>query len=310
MKLQTCMATAILSCIGLCACIKKMSIQLPEFEPRLVLQSYTAIGDSFRVTVSKTISGTGYVPAAETYVENAVVVLYEGDKWVDVLEYDTQRHIYVSPDVRAVQGKVYRLTVAAYGFPEVEATTLVPVQVTASNVVQKKKARTTINGNELDDVTFSFQDPPLQNNYYLSALYPSRINSLHPSSMCVYTYDPVIDQAKSDLLPFDEGFCLESEEILFTDKSFNGSLKTITLSGDTYDLSAFYTYWPTVIHRPCLKLYSINEDYYNYLKRTISIGISNDEFFAFSNPVTPQGNVVNGFGIFTVYAVTIDSLDR
>jgi hypothetical protein len=141
-------------------------------------------------------------------------------------------------------------------------------------------------------------------------LYPSTINSLHPTSMCVYSYDPVIDQAKSDLLPFDEGYCLESEEILFTDKSFNGSLKTITLSGDTYDLSAFYTYWPTKIHRPCLKLYSINEDYYNYLKRTISIGISNDEFFAFSNPVTPKGNVVNGFGIFTVFAVTVDSLDR
>ena len=103
----------------------------------------------------------------------------------------------------------------------------------------------------LDDVKFSFQDPAGENNFYLTALYGTGGYS------CVYTYDPSIEKYTVDLVPFDQGNCIGNEQILFTDKVFNGTLKEMTLSTYSTTLEPFTDPSTGRVYRAYLKGYSL-----------------------------------------------------
>jgi len=283
------------------SCKKTIDIASPHV-PQLVIHGYVPVGERFTLTVAKTISEQ--IPDSLLPVKNAWVALYENDNFIDSLLYSPQQKKYIARQAIAAYGKTYTIKAGAPGFPVAEATASAPDPVPTVSISHTKKARLDESGQFLDDVQFSIQDPAGVKNYYLAALYPS--DYFTSSLLCVYSTDAAIDRPQADVLPSNENVCIDAKSILFNDQSFNGNLKKITISA-----------WPAALesirdnsggmHKPYLKRSTVSEAFYKYIKyinsEDIEVGLP-----YFNVPATKIGNVTNGYGLFTIYSETTDSL--
>lgn len=293
----------IISLIILSSCHRTIEIDLGPHQPKLVLHGYVATGDNFYVTVNKTMRVNSVLNGSETFVENAWVLLYENDVFADSLRFNKQKNQYISLLVKAAAGKTYKVIAGADGFTTVEATTRATVPVTTISVTHNKKTRSNSSSEMLDDVLFSFNDAGNEKNFYMASLFPSQW--FGGGIGCVYSNDPAIDRMRGEVLPFETN-CIDLEEILFSDKSFNGQLKQMVLSARTDGLLT-KTDTAGRLQRPYLKTSTLSEEHYQYLKNTLSLYASG-EIPSMNEPVAIKGNVKNGYGLLAVYGVTTDTL--
>lgn len=291
-------------CILLACCRKPVDLALPVHEPRLVLHGYVSVGELFEVAIGKSIKPAEEINSNMTWVDNAWVVLYENGVTLDSLRYDAQAKRYRAQLVKAIAGKTYTIKAGADGFPVVEATATASLPVNTISTKHEKQTRTTYYGEKMDDIKFSFQDPANEKNFYITSIFPSQYARV--GLLCVYSTDPVIERQQGDNLPFDGGSCISNREILFSDKSFNGTAREFTFSAASTSLETG-TDPQGNLHRPYMKRYSISEDYYRYFKTTIS-QYGGGDFPSFHEAVIVKGNVKNGYGLFVVFSVATDSL--
>lgn len=289
---------------GLFACEQETELDLPAHTPKLVVHGYVQTDSLFKIAVGRTFAANVLLPPADTYIATATVTLYENGTLKEVLTYDPVQNRYISA-AAAVAGKIYRVTIAASGYETVEAITASPFPVSTQAVSYNRNARTDEHGIILSDVIFRFDDPASISNYYLAEInralpgYPS-------SSFCVYSYDPAVEKYQSSLDPFESGSCIDNKEILFSDRSFNGVRKEITISGNHDSMAEFTDAATGAVYRPFLKRYSITAEFYKYTKAAISINGINDD--PFSQPVSTYSNIKNGYGLFTVFSAVTDTL--
>jgi hypothetical protein len=286
------------------SCEREIEITVAENEPKLVLHAYVATGEKFHMTIGKTVLIHSVVNGDEAVVTNAWALLYENDVFADSLRYDDLKKEYISAIAIAAPGKTYKVIAGADGFKTVEAIAKSAMPVNTVSVIHEKQARSNSAGELLDDVVFSFNDAAGEKNFYLAALYPG---DWVPWGLgCVYSNDPAVDRFLGTVLPFEEGACFDNERILFSDRSFDGSLKQVSISGNS---NALATQTDTLgnLHRPYLKRYVISEEHYNYLKAIWSMNLG-DIVPTLNDPVAVKGNVKNGYGIVSVFPVTTDTL--
>lgn len=286
------------------SCTRTAQVDLPVHQSRLVLHGYVGVGERFSVSIGRSIGGDYVVEDSNTFVKNAWVVLYVDNQFGDSLRFDPQKNRYVSTTIIAESGRSYKIISGAPGFETVEAIATAPAAVRTLNISHLTHARTSADGVSLDDIVIRFEDPATEKNYYLSALHPAFPGS---SYLCVYTYDPSVERYTGDFVPFDQRNCISSEEILYTDKSFNGSVKDITFSTEGSQLQHYTDPVTGHTYRPFFKRYNISEDYYRYFKNVISLTYSYGSP-TMSDPVITKGNVKNGYGLFTVFTVTTDTI--
>jgi hypothetical protein len=275
-------------------------VHLPPQEPKLVLHSYVAVGDTFKIALGKTLPQVAVAPPEETYVTNGWVVLYENDIFVDSLKYKAAEKRYVSSRIVANAGKLYKVRAGAAGYPDIEAFTIAPSAVNITSVTRIKNARKTAVGSSLDDLKVIFTDPPGA-NFYLASI--EILNGLN----CVFTYDPAVERYAVDLVPFESSSCIDDDRIMYTDRSFNGMVKELTLSMYSNSLDSFVDA-SGKIYRPYIKKYNITEEYYRYLKTSVYQDRIFEEGSILTEPRTPRGNVRGGYGLFTVFAVVTDTI--
>lgn len=290
--------------IFLLSCERIIEVDMPVHEPKLVLHGYVITGEIFHVSLNQTVRANSALAGDETFVENARILLFENDMLVDSLRYDSQRKRYIAQNTRAAAGKSYKVVAGANGFTSVEAIAKAALPVAAVSVKHVKNARTNSSGQSLDDVFFSFNDTEAEKNFYLSALHPS-IGS-RSGLICVYSNDPAVDRLRGTVLPFDEGACIENDRILFSDKSFNGKLKEISISAWSEALKTF-TDTTNKQHSPWLERSIISEEHYRYLQSTLSL-YAGGVIPSMDAPAAIKGNVKNGYGLLAVYPVTTDTL--
>lgn len=282
------------------SCTRTSNVNLPPQEPRLVLHSYVAVGDTFKIALGKTFPQVAVVPREATYVTNGWVLLYENDIFVDSLKYNVAEEVYVSSRIVANAGKLYKVRAGAAGYPDIEAFTIAPSPVNITSVTRIKNTRKTAFGSSLDDLKVSFTDPPGA-NFYVASI--GILNGLG----CVFTYDPAVETYAVDLVPFESGNCIDDDRIMYTDRSFNGMTKELTLSMYSNSLDSFVDASGN-IYRPYIKKYNITEEYYRYLKTSVYQDRIFEEGSLLTEPRTPRGNVKNGYGLFTVFAVVTDTI--
>lgn len=296
--------TYVIVCILFASCTKPIDVALPMHEPKLVLHGYVAVGELFEVAIGKSIRGSEEMNGNTTFVDNAWAVVYENGLALDSLRYDAQKKRYSSQSVVAVGGKTYTIKAGADGFPTVEAMATASLPVNTISVTHHKKARTTYYGEFIDDIKFSFQDAANEKNFYLTALFPSEYGRV--GLLCVYSSDPAIERTQGNTLPFEESECIPNDEILFSDKSFNGAIREFALGATSKSLETA-TDPQGNLHRPYLKRYSISEQHYTYFKQSVS-AFGNGDFPAIHEPVMVKGNVKNGYGLFVIFSVSTDTL--
>lgn len=296
--------TALLS-IMLIACEHDTSFKIPPQTPRLVVHGYVQTGSNFSIAVGKTIAADVMLNPDSTFVTSATVSLYENGVFREVLAYDAAEKRYKSVSTSATAGKQYRITVSATGFETVESVSDSPLPVNTIAVNYIRNIRADERGNLLSDVIFRFDDPAAANNYYFTEINKGSAYSTG-SYFCIYSYDPAVEKHQSSISPFEGASCIANTEVLYSDKSFNGARKEITLSGAEESMKEYTDLSTGIIYRPFLKRYFVTEEYFRYIKTGIAVNdISNDPF---SQPVSTYTNVKNGYGLFTVFSAITDTL--
>jgi hypothetical protein len=285
----------------LLACDRVTDITLPPHVPKLVLHGYVQTGTYFDVVVGRTFPADVVLQESQTYVPDATVTLYEDGVQRDVLFYHAQTKHYRSSQVIAVPGKTYRIVVSAPGFENIEATSYATFPVPATNLRFIKRARASVDGFLLDDISFTFTDPSNAQNYYHAVVKAPQNNSF-----CIFTYDPVVDKYQAGVNPFESNSCIDQDKILFTDRQFNGQAKEITVSGNSSILEPYRHPTTGDTIRPYLQRNNISRELYDYIRQGVNLDLNGTDPFA--TPVHIKGNVTGGYGLFAVFSATVDTL--
>jgi hypothetical protein len=281
------------------ACTRPVSPEFPTHRPRLVLHSFTSVGDTFKVSLDQSVSIDQTVPQTPLYVRNALVLLYEDGALRDTLKYDGQLERYVSAAVVAREGRTYRIKASVPSFDPIEAASIAPAPVPLGSITRARSRRTLNGGWPLDDVKFSLNDPQGR-NYYMASLFS------YNSHFCVYTSDVAFEKFTGDVVPFDQNSCIMNTELLFSDKLFTNTPRELSISTPPENLQTGMDINGNRI-RPYLSVHHVNEDFYHYIREGVSTDYSMDSP-SFYEPIRIRGNVVGGYGMFTVFATTTDTI--
>jgi len=285
------------------SCTKPGNIELPATPAKLVLHGYIGTGDTFQIALGRTFKSQGQlVYRDDTFVENGWAVLYEGGTFLDSLHWDSASKRYIASHAVATPGKTYIIKAGAQGFENVESGSYAPRPVFLTNFARTRNTRKDAQGIWLDDLSLKFNDPAAENNFYLASLY---LPQIRPS--CIFTYDPAVERYTPDVMAFQDAFCIEPTAIMYSDRTFNGRSKEITLSLQSGALDSVF--FGMQLHRPYLTRYTVTEEYYRYFltNNTGGGGLAEEgPIFTSTNPT--GGNVKNGYGLFTIFSAVTDTI--
>lgn len=270
--------------ILLCSCELVVDIDIPIERPSLVVNALFNTDSVWTAKVSLNrhiLDQASFVP-----VNNAKLVIFDGNNAVDTLTYDTLG-FYRSDKANALEEKVYTLKATAEGYNEVTATSSCPAKVPA--VFSAIETTTGEFGETIYNFSITIDDPSGENFYQVGATFEYRYTNpqtgngfVQINNVDVRSDDKGIDDEN---IPNFEGFFFS--DALFDGSKFTVNIKMISRWGSADDLK-FNIY-----------LRTLSEEYYRYKTTSLLQNYASDNPFA--QPVTVYNNIENGFGIFAGY---------
>ena len=287
----------------LSSCEREAHINIPPQVQKLVAESWQGQNVFPEARISHTRGVTDPLAQggqANPYiVRNAIALLYENDVFRDTLKFNIVSEKYKAAIARIQAGKTYKLLLSAPDFPAAEAISFTPLLVPINNLVFTANVRSDADGNPQDEVKLSFTDNGATEDYYLLRILDAYGGYLY----CINTNDKDVEKLVYED-PFYAEDCLQSDRLLLSDINFNGALKTLIFYVESGSLGTQNT--PGGLRRATVELLHINKDYYKYIKSLNSYENAVDNPFA--EPVNLYSNVKNGYGLFTTYAMAVDSI--
>lgn len=296
---------------GLTACEKPVTIEVPQKDPKLVIKGLLAKDETVVVTVGRSrgiLDPVSYQNSlVEQYtVKNAVPVIYENGVAIDTLVYNAQDYNYRPRNNSRIRaGFLYTIRVTAQGFTLAEASSLLPSQSVIAEVRRVRNARTNTDGEMMDDVTIKFDDPAGEKNFYLAQVWSANGTMFGNRIYCVSSTDKDLEAIGEDADPLATDNCFDGTALLMKDVNFNGAQKQLKLSVRSFELQDFNDNMGRT-HRPYIRLFRITEDEFKYVKSYNNYTTAGDNPFA--EPANVFSNVKNGYGIFAVSTVAVDTL--
>jgi len=294
------------------ACEKNIKVDIPQRDPRLVINAWLAKDSIIELTVGKSRNvlqapdQTGSMQEAYL-VKNAIAKVFENNVLIDTLVYNSLTMTYKSPLKRRVKaGATYSITVTAPGFAVAEGGTLVPSQSIINSVSRVREARQTADGYKQDEITIRIDDPAGEENYYLVQLFGSAFSGSQGSGIyCVSTTDKDLEPIGDNADPLSTDNCYDGTSLLMKDANFNGKQKLIRLYVDSYALMDMNAPGAAIRH-PYVVVNRITADYFRFVKSYHVYYNSADNPFA--EPVNVYTNIRNGYGSFSAYTRAVDTL--
>jgi hypothetical protein len=294
------------------ACEKTVKIDVPKKDPKLVIHGLVTKGYNVTVHIGKSrgvLEPDNFtVSLQEQYtVKNAVVALLENGVSIDTLVYRANDFAYYSPRNRVPRdGAVYMIRATAPGFMAAEATSDVPSQSVIAGVVWNKNVRVNGSGFSMDDITIKINDPASEKNFYMVQVISGRPYSNYNAVYCVSTADKDVEQSMAETDPLDPDNCYDGSKLLMKDVNFNGMLKQLKLSVESGELATYTDPSNGTIYRPHIKVLRITEDRFRFVKSMDAYDAASENPFA--EPANVFTNVRNGYGIFSISTVAVDTL--
>jgi hypothetical protein len=295
--------------IFLTACEKTVKIDIPQKDPKLVVNAWLEKDQTIELVVGKSrhILQQQSNNLREDYTEkNAVPVIYENNIAIDTLIYQPGSYSYKSINNKTVKtGQTYSIKVTAPGYEQAESVTIVPTQSEIAELRRTRNARTNSFGNSMDEVLIKINDP-VEKNFYLVQVFGSSFGSSQGMKVyCVSTTDKDIEPIGDNADPLSTDNCYDGGSLLLSDVNFNGRQKQIRLYIES-NMIQDYTAPDGRVYRPYVKVQRITEDYFRYVKSYHNYYNASGNPFA--EPVNVYSNVKNGFGSFSAYTMAVDSL--
>lgn len=305
------------------SCESVLFIELEESEKLIVVNGAITSGEPVAIQVSRTRHILDNAPVVP--LEDATVRLYEGGSLIEDLAY-SENGYFSSEDFTPAIGETYTVEVENAGYPSVTASSGIPGPVTIEGV------DTTTVTIEYEDEYYGYSeqylqfdltlnDPAGEDNYYLlfaeadrswteyrdttvkvvdSLWYNNQWNYfLVDSSYTIYDIHRFTDFpyiSSSDIAVE----AMTSHGVLFSDQLIDG--KTYSFRGEFYydQLTASDS---AVVD---LRLQSISESYYKYLKSRQSHYDTKENYLAV--PVIVFSNVEEGAGFFGGYSTDVHTI--
>ncbi len=287
-------------------CERPVDLDLEQPSPRLVIISNFTVGQEVTVLVSR--SRSVLLQDDPEYLRGAVVEIYEDEAFLETLkliEPGEKPPFYATTTTQTEAGKTYTLTVAAPGFDQVSATSVIPAPIPIQSLEAADLTSRQVPETGQQEISYrvelGFQDPPGQSNYYQLRFYQQILEYHNAEGDTIITggfLRPIEFNTAGDnntmTTYFDGG-------ILFEDTGFDGRPATYSFRLNT-------TIFPEtqLLGKLYAELWAVSEEYYHF-HRSLSRQ-QNSSGSPFSEPVIIFNNVENGAGVFAGYHISRDSV--
>jgi hypothetical protein len=291
----------ILFLASLVSCESIIEYELPQNDPKMVLNSYFTNDSIWEVTIyeSKNILENDdfkFVPGALVEVADQNGVVYP-------LTYiGLGKYASLNND-KPVIGSTYTISAKHPSFDDVSATSSMPTKVEIANIDTSSISQF---GYEELESKITFTDPKNENNYYSLSLVYSYVSVYQFDSFPADTINASWQlYYYSNESQFTDTWIYTSDGIVFSDEFFDGREYTLSIISEKpyiYDnpfemiLSASIQY----------ELESISEDVYLYKKSLEAQNLTS--FDPFAQPVQVYNNISGGFGIFGGTSKSVETL--
>ena len=279
-----------------------IDLDIPPHEPVLVLNGLLDTDTNTRIMVSHSVGA--FDNAIPSFINNASVLLYKNNQFIDSLLLDLTNLIYVNyydnytvgslpmyyykSEHKPTKDATYRIEVDHPDYPSVSANTYIPDDIILYDIIID-----TTSSEDKIGFTFRFNDDASKQNYYRLKLYAS-CEKENDKADDDFERGYVVMMSNDPSFPGNipwGGYAFIGNKVVFSDDLFNGQQKTITL-----DVDAKFKYGEcdTVI----IEFATFSDDTYSYYT---SLGDHRDkgELGIFGGEVIPvYSNVENGLGVF------------
>lgn len=281
--------TSLLAAFFLVSCEKVVYVDLSGNESRLVLNGLITPGYGLWLNVSRSVEATQLPSRSYVPVTNATVDYYRENVLVASIVENTAGNYYENAFMPQPNER-YRIVVNTPGLPEASTWVTVPVPVEiqdfdTSTVVRYSQPGTQVNAEVDFFASFSIADPDSVSNYYMLGVY----------YLDAGEYKPVRAESEDMVVNI---YILDGLEVLaWNDRDFNGQTKRFNVS---------FTMWKTAGFETGVQLilYSIEEEYFKYLKtHAQNFTVLNDDPLL-HEAVRVSSNITGGYGIFAAYSTS------
>lgn len=283
-----------------------VDLEIPNHEPVLVLNGLLNTDTISRVVVSSSVGA--FSNLNPSFIHDATVSLFKDNEFVGLMGIDSNEVVYFNyinssgyfDSIPAyyyknnhvpVKGSIYRVEVDHTNFSSISAETYIPNDIILYDI----NIDTTSN-EDLISFSFSFDDNPMQQNYYglelfanCSKIWDDDYGYIYEEYFTGYAEFLSNDPSFPGGIPF-EGYTFSGNNVVFTDALFDGQQKKINLDVETY---LEFKDCDTVI----ITFSNFSTDTYSYFS---SLGAHSDkgELGLFGGEVIPvYSNVKNGLGV-------------
>lgn len=295
-----------LCCIGLwLGCEEPVTPNLPDFEPKLVVQSNFTNGQPIQVFVSRSeeiLDGDNSFIA----INNADVDIFQEDSlFVETLQYmadtTTQEYFYTSTEFIPEIAKEYTIKVTAPGLGRVTAKNYIPPPVPLIFTNIRDIILDSLPAQNIIKYTFTidlrFIDEPNVRNYYHLNFYQLKVIAEGDMEEQEVKETRTVESATNNnfFRPYYRGGVLISDE---------------ESDGHTYDYSVTFTTsirsTQEILGEFIVELATVSEEYYLYHS---SLNNQNQTYGEpFDEPIIIFNNIESGYGIFAGFSTYADTL--
>lgn len=253
---------------------------------------------------TKGMSDTGNCPV----ITNAVIQLYEENNPISNFSFSAVDDYYLSPFTAYQEGKTYKITASAPGYPSIEGSDIMPstpgnIQMEVKQDALKMRYQGTADV-WFDEIKISFDDKASTQDFYAIEIDNNRENLVRLNEFWTrgkYTLDPDVEaNAGGDI---GDNANVYYNKLYMPDKNFNGKRKTIVIYVDNGAIGPN----PQPIQQPWfVRFDNLSAHAYQYEKTNWLYQMNNGDPFA--EPVVIHNNIKNGVGSFRLIKTYIDSL--
>ena len=256
-----------------------IKVDPPPHEDQMVIHAYIGDTDSIlAISVTKSIGILENRNQDTIYVDDATVELFKDGQLL--FTFDT-----LSPDERPLNyfqvlneqlggvGSEFEIRATHPRLGTATAKQMMPTIVPMNDVVFKENAGV-MEGERVDGVELTFNDPSGEKNFYEFSVY-----KLDPGgftySVSITTNDPLVHES------------IKYDTWLLSDETFDGKEYKITL----------LEYYNSLDEDMVVVVNNITEDWYHYAK-SVRNQLNAEDLGLFAEPVSISTNVDGGLGIF------------
>lgn len=276
------------------SCEQEADVNIPVPKEVTIAYSSQSVLDTLSVFISKSL----YIYDTASYIisDTSVEASIERNGIKTSLKLVADR--YVAEDFKSNPGDSLVLQISRSGCEKATAFTKVPESIIPHSI-EITAAALLIEEVYFSKVQLSFQDPANETNFYefnisVTMIDNSSVNTIGYHQ--VKSFDPII--VNEDIMQY------EPITILFSDALFNGSSVNIPMY-------YYLGFWPDNLQKVIVssELRNVTKEHYDYFK-TLYKYLYNESgiWQGMTQPVKLNGNVENGFGLFSVYTSSYDSI--